>query len=380
VTRASSDALHVVHVTSPAQFGGLESVVEALSSGLVGLGLRSTVICVLDREQADHPLVTALTAGGSQVVPVVLGSRHYLKELRVLERLLRDLDADVVHTHGYRSDVIGGLAARQAGRSTVSTLHGFAGQSWKGAVSEWIQVRSLRRFDAVVTVSPGIADRVRLSGVQEDRVHVIPNAWGGGPALLDRAAARAELGISPEAFVVGWIGRLSREKGADVFLEALARWRPAGVIASIIGDGRERHALEHRAAILGVDRLVRWHGARREAGRLMRAFDALALSSRTEGVPMVVLEAMHAGTPLIVTAVGGIPTVLDATQAILVKSEAPDELAAGFERLRADPTGAQRRSERAAAHLAGAFAVRPWLERYLMVYAISRSSRGSAKA
>jgi glycosyltransferase involved in cell wall biosynthesis len=342
------------------------------------MGVRNSVICVLDREQPDHPLVSALRAGGARVIAVVLGPRAYLRELRTLERLVRSLDADVVHTHGYRSDVIGGYAARRAGRPAVSTLHGFTARSGKGALFEWIQLRSLRRFDAVVGVSPGIVERVRAAGIMDSRIHLIPNAWGGGAPLLDRAAARDALGIPADAFVVGWVGRLSREKGADVFLEALARWNPSGTIASIIGDGREREALEQRAAILGVDRVVRWHGVRRDAGRLMHAFDALALSSRTEGVPMVVLEAMHAGTPLIATAVGGIPTVLDATRAILVPSESPDALAAGLERLRADPVAARSRAERAARYLADAFAVEPWLDRYLDVYASAREAKVTA--
>lgn len=379
MTRAPKDSLHVVHITAPAPYGGLESVVEALSSGLVGRGLRSTVICVFDRELPDHPLARSLVAGGTRVVPVVLASRAYLRELRTLERLIRDLDGDVVHTHGYRSDVIGGQAARRADRPTVSTLHGFTARSWKGATAEWIQLRILRRSDAVVAVSPGIVSRARAAGVPGDRIHLIPNAWGGGPGLLDRAAARAELGIPTDSYVVGWIGRLSREKGADLFLEALARWNPPGTIASIIGDGRERAALEHRAAVLGVDRFVRWHGARRDAGRLMRGFDALALTSRTEGVPMVILEAMHSGTPIIATAVGGIPTVVDSTQAILVPSESPDALAAGMERLRAEPVEAQKRADRAAARLASAFAVRPWIDRYLKVYAIACSAGDTAR-
>lgn len=285
-----------------------------------------------------------------------------------MAELVRARSPSVVHTHGYRSDVTGGWVARSARVARVSTLHGFTAKSLRGRVSEALQLRTLRGFDAVVGVSQAIIDRARGAGVPQRSLHLVPNAWTSGGQLVDRADARRLLGLPENGFVVGWVGRLSHEKGADVFLEAMARWQSADAIASIIGDGRERDALEAQAAALGISGRVRWHGARPDAGVLMRAFDCLVLSSRTEGVPMVLFEAMHAQTPIVATAVGGVPSVLDETQAALVPSESPAALATALETVRCDGDAATARAACAVERLATRFTSDAWLDRYLAIY------------
>jgi glycosyltransferase involved in cell wall biosynthesis len=323
-------------------------------------------------------MTMALEAGGISVVPVVVGGRAYLREARQISRVIAQLRPEVVHTHGYRSDVIGGWAAIRAGLPTIATLHGFTARSLRGHLFEWLQLRGLRRFDGVVGVSPGIVDRARASGVRDDRLRLIPNAWSGGRPGVDRAELRRSLGIPADAFAVGWIGRLSREKGADVFVEALAKWMPSGVIASVIGDGRERRALEALGVERGVSHLVQWHGALRDAGHLMKAFDVFVLSSRTEGVPMVLLEAMDAQTPIVTTAVGGVPSVVDSNEALLVAPESPAALAAALEAVRMVPDAARERAANAKRRLETQFAIEPWLDRYIDAYARIIAARGNA--
>src|SRR5262249_54808682 len=149
----------------------------------------------------------------------------------------------------------------------------------------------------------------------------------------DRAAARSALGLDPNQFVIGWVGRMTPEKGLDVMVDAMKALVDSPVMLCAVGDGAERAPCEARAASLGVSDHIRWAGLVREAGRYFQAFDVLALSSRTEGVPMVVLEAMAAEIPLVVTAVGGIPDVVSPREAMLVPSEKPDELAGAIKRV-----------------------------------------------
>lgn len=373
---ADRSALRVLHVTAPAQFGGLERVVENLARGLKDRAVETIVVAVLDRPNPEHPFVRAVESAGVETIPLVIGAREYRREIRELAALVEHRRPSVVHTHGYRSDVTGGWVARRARIARASTLHGFTAKSFRGHASEWLQLQSLRRFDAVIGVSQIIIERARRAGVAPRRLHLVPNAWTSQPNLIDRAQARQRLGLPNDAFVAGWVGRLSHEKGADVFLDALAEWKAPNTLASIIGDGRERPALEAKAATLGVIDRVRWHGQRGDAGLLMKAFDALVLSSRTEGVPMVLLEAMNAGTPIVATAVGGVPSVLDDTQAMLVPSESPRALAVALEDVRAHPDAARTRADRAAHRLATDFASGPWLDRHESIYrAILRTAR-----
>src|SRR6185503_10335621 len=146
------------------------------------------------------------------------------------------------------------------------------------------------------------------SGVPPDRIRLMPNAWSG-EAPLPREVAREKLGLPQNGWIIGWVGRLSGEKGPDVMLRAFRRLPPEAQL-SVVGDGPLRTSLEGEARAENLGDRVRWHGSVPDAGRLMTAFDAVALSSRTEGTPMTVLEAMAAGVPVVATSVGGVPDLL----------------------------------------------------------------------
>lgn len=301
--------------------------------------------------------------------------RAYRTEWTALDATIRRLGADVVHTHGYRADVIAGAVARRAGVPSVTTVHGFTGGGRKNRLYEWLQLRAFRRAAAVVAVSRPLVDRLANEGVPRDRIVCIPNAWAPTDELYARDDARRRLGIPADRFVLGWVGRISQEKGADVFIRALALLRDPAVAAAIVGDGRERPAAEMLAAQLGVADRITWHGTLADAPRLYTAFDGFVLSSRTEGTPMALFEAMSAGVPVVATRVGGVPDVAgDGSAALLVPPEDPAALAAAIAELRADPARARERADAASSRLADAYGVEPWLDAYDALY--TRVSRG----
>jgi glycosyltransferase involved in cell wall biosynthesis len=275
---------------------------------------------------------------------------------------------DVVHTHGYRPDVLASGVARGLGLATATTVHGFTGGDLKNRMYEWLQRRSFRRFGAVVAVSKPLVEQLARGGVPRDRIHLVPNAWSSAARHLTREQARAKLGITDQGFRIGWVGRLSREKGADLLLEALARLPDPAFRVSFIGDGRERTALAARAAALGVADRVQWHGTVPDAGALYAAFDCYALSSRTEGTPIVLFEAMAARVPIVAAAVGGVPDVVRSGEGLLVPPESPAALAEAIGHVRADPAGAESRAAAAEAALGTRFSPERWLERYDAIY------------
>ncbi len=281
----------------------------------------------------------------------------------------------MVHTHGFRSDLIAGFAARRRRLPIVSTVHGFTFGDLKNRSYEVIQRRALRYFDAVVVVSLPLEEEMLARGVPRDRLHLIPNAIAPVRGQLGRERARAELGVSEEGFRVGWIGRLSQEKGADVLVDAVGQLRGEDVEASVIGDGPELAKLRARAADLGVAARIVWHGRLPAAARFLRAFDALVMSSRTEGTPMVLLEAMASRLPVVATRVGGIPAAIGEREAILIPPDSPTALAAAIRQVRDDPASARARAERAWERLQRDHGVEPWLDRYEAIYRrIARNS------
>jgi glycosyltransferase involved in cell wall biosynthesis len=186
--------------------------------------------------------------------------------------------------------------------------------------------------------------------------------------VLSREDARASLGVSAEGLRVGWVGRLTAEKGPDVMVEAAARLTDPRAAVSMLGVGAERERLGARARDLGLGDRLTFHGIVPRAARLMRAFDVLALSSRTEGTPIVLFEALAAGVPVVATSVGGVPDVVSPGEALLVPPDDPAALADAIRRVVSDPAAAAARARAGAARLAAAFGVEPWLDAYEEIY------------
>lgn len=365
----------VLHVIAPGPFGGLERVVERLTLAQAESGRPVGLVPILDAGASEPPFLHRLRAV-LEVMPIVVSPRAYRQEQTLLHGVFVAWNPAVVHTHGYRTDVLARNPARRAGAALVSTTHGFTGGGIKNRLFEWLQCRSLRRFDAVVAVAAPMKSRLVAAGIPADRIQFIPNSWSGqGASLLSRAQARSELSLGPDEFVLGWVGRLSHEKGLDVAIRALALIaKDLAPTLLVIGSGREERRLKELAGSLGISGQVRWAGGIGEAGRLFAAFDLLVISSRTEGTPMVLFEAMAARVPIIATRVGGIPDVVGADEATLVPSEQPVALAAAIAAARGDPAAGTRRAEAAHARLAEFDETRA-RERYDQVYeaAIARS-------
>jgi len=356
--------------------GGLERVVTMMSLGQKTNSVH--VAAVVEPSTADrHPFIGQLEALGVPVTRVVVGARGYLREYRSLSALVARLQPGVVHTHGYRADVIGGMVARAHHVPTVSTVHGFTGGGIRNRLYERMQSLALRRADAVIVVSAPLVRRLTEAGVPREKIHCVPNGFTKAVDTLTREAARRRLGIGTETLVAGWVGRLSREKGADVMLDALAETDPRWHL-SIIGEGPEFDRLQQQAATLRITDRIAWHGPIANAGSMLTAFDAFVLSSRTEGTPIALLEAMNAGVPIVATGVGGVPDVVGPSHALLVPAEQPEMIAKALSELERNPSAASDRSIRARERLLESFSPATWLSAIDAVYAAARRSSGDS--
>ncbi|HEV2671131.1 MAG TPA: glycosyltransferase family 4 protein [Gemmatimonadales bacterium] len=365
--------MRVVHVVAPGIVGGLERVVQLLAQGQARAGYDVHVTGLVNPAAPDHPLLETLAASGVTTHPIGLPGRAYRQERAAMRELYRRLAPDVVHTHGYRPDVMDAAPARREGIPTVTTVHGFTGGDWKNRLYERLQRRAYRRaFDAVIVVSNALASRLIRDGVPADRIHILQNVWQETAPPLNPATARQLLGVAVDGFRLGWVGRLSPEKGADVLIDALPLLSDLPLGVSIVGEGAAvaQRSLLDRATRSGggVGLRIRWHGLVPDASRLYKAFDVFVLSSRTEGTPIVLFEAMAAGVPIVATRVGGVPDVLTAAEALLVPSANPAALAAAIRAVYQDPAAARARAQRARERLLAEFTVPPWVDRYETVY------------
>lgn len=361
--------MRVLHVLAPAPYGGLESVVQSLAHGLQQRSIDVHIAAVItpDHNAESHPFLQACRNAGATVHTIRLPGRAYLQERAAIAELCARLQPAVVHTHGYRADLIAASAARAAGRPTVTTVHGFTGGGWRNRLYEHVQRRAFRSFDAVIAVSRKLHEQLSASGVSEQRLHVIQNAWAGAATALDRTAARTRLGLQQNVLWIGWVGRLSHEKGPDVLLDAMPSL-PDTVHCAFVGDGPLLQKLTERAQQLGVTDRVRFTGRVDNAAALARAFDCFVLSSRTEGTPIALFEAMAAEVPIVATAVGGVPDVVDDSCAALVASEQPEQIARAVRQTIENGNVAQRVIE-ARNRLQSRFGSGPWAGQHQQLYA-----------
>jgi len=369
----------VLHVLAPAPVGGLERVVLALASGFRRRGHHVAVAAIVTPSQPEPPLLAALRESGVVLSVLPIADRHYLRERRAVGSVCRTLRPDIVHTHGYRPDVVDAGVARGLGIPIITTVHGFTGKDWKSRLYERLQVRAYRRFHAVAAVSQPQVDFLVRRGVRPERLHLVRNAWMGSAAPLSRDAARRALGLPAAGYQIGWVGRFSREKGPDVLVQAMARLTELPVSAAMVGGGAGLPAVRAEAERLGVVDRIRWPGQVPDAAALMRAFDLLVLSSRTEGTPIVLFEAMSAGVPVVASRVGGVPDVVRDDEAVLVQADDPASLAAAVRAVLADPPAARARADASRRRLASAFALDPWLDRYEAVYGAARAAAAAGR-
>ena len=271
--------------------------------------------------------------------------------------------------HGHRPDVVDRGVAKRLGIPTVTTMHGlFHTGDWQGRLRERLQLAAFCRFDAVVAVSRAMAEDLRKKGVPSQILTSIPNAWSPTSPFLSRSEARRVLGIPEGALVAGWVGRVTPQKALQVAIDALGYLQDISVTLSIVGDGEDRSRNQERARAAGIENRLRWHGARESAHQLMRAFDVFVLSSRWEGTPIVLFEAIAAGVPVVTTAAGGVPDVVSDGEAALVPVEDARALAEAMRKVFSSPELAARRAGAALQRLQTEFSLDPWLDRYDALY------------
>jgi glycosyltransferase involved in cell wall biosynthesis len=284
-------------------------------------------------------------------------------------RLLKRTRAHALHVHHAVALVHCGIAARMAGTPhVVMTEHAIHQLQERPAYRK--QAASHCRYATAVTaVTQGIADYFRDElHVPQARLHTIPN--GVRSIRREEAAARRmreSLGIAPGTLLIVYVGRLEEVKDLPTLLGASSRAmeRDARIHLALIGDGSMRSHLTDLSRQLGMEGRTHFLGARQDVPALLSAADIFAMSSRTEGLPMAMVEAMSAALPCVSTAVGGIPELLADDCGVLAPVGDADALASAFLRLANDAqarTGMGQKARRKVEELYGLDAV---VDRYL---------------
>jgi glycosyltransferase involved in cell wall biosynthesis len=363
-------SMRVVHLIGTRFLGGPEKQILAHAERAPRSGVRVMIAAFVEPGD-ERELLLAARERHLPAIDVPSGGALDARLPSRVTRLLQDEGASLLCAHGYKANVIGRLASWRAKRPFVAVSRGWTGEDIKIRGYEWLDRRFLRWADRVVTVSHSQRERVIACGVPAPRVRVIHNAIDTSVRPEPVPRLRAELGAPAGIPLVVAAGRLSPEKSFADLVEAARRLRSAGIdtFFAVFGEGPERPRLEQQIAAAQLrDRIV-LPGFRRNLLAAMGAADVFVSSSRTEGLPNVLLEASACECAVLATDVGGCAeVVVDGVTGRLVPPARPDLLAEGLVPLLTDAALRRRLGQAAREHVEARFGfdaqTRSWRDIY----------------
>jgi glycosyltransferase involved in cell wall biosynthesis len=282
---------------------------------------------------------------------------------------------DLVHSHGYFADTIAAPATRLLGIPHVATCHGYINTSIALKIYNRLDLAALANCQKIIAVSNGIQQYLVQRGLNPFKIDVIPNAvptFSTQWLNAQRTKARSALAIHDQQFVMGYVGRLSIEKGIHHLIEALSIVRSQSNNSFhlfIIGDGPERSRLQEMSKKYSLNQHITFTGFQQEVSRYLNALDILVLPSLTEGTPMALLEAMSLGVPTVATRVGGVPDIVsDGVDGFLVRPGNAGHLAERILSLLESPESLKHASSSAKMKIQQHYDVEHWCRRIEHLY------------
>jgi glycosyltransferase involved in cell wall biosynthesis len=333
--------INILQLGSPTGLYGAERWILALIRHLDSSRFETWVGAIKDHVFQEVPLCIEAARFGFQTHVFHSCGRLSFSAVRQLRHFILKKRINILHTHGYKTDLLGLLATAGTSCKIITTPHGWTKKPDLKLLSYEILDRfSFPFFDSVVPLSddlyeqlsriPGMNGKLELikNGVDIDEIDAVQSV------SKEIASWKKE-----EALVIGFTGRLTPGKGLDLLLNAVAQYGQPNWRLAIVGDGEQLPELKSMAQRMGIDRQVRFFGFRPDRLSFLKGFDIFVLPSRSEGIPRCVMEAMAAGVPVVASDVVGCRNLVDGkTTGLLFKPDKPQQLAAALKSIMSDPT------------------------------------------
>lgn len=303
----NGDPIRVLQLGSPSGLYGAERWIMALVRHLDPAAVESHVAVIRDEAGLDPPLLKVAKKAGFKTHVIDAIGKFNWSAITKLRALIRSERVDIVHSHGYKTDIATMLAARGTKAKIVTTPHGWSVDAgWKLALYEKLDRAIFPWFDAVVPLSETLHSELEGRTGLVRNLRLIPNGVDIGE--IDATSCNIPELASWRAqgdFVIGYIGQLITRKGLPTLLSAFADWAHPAKRLVILGEGDQRLALEALAAELDIADRVHFIGFREDRLSWLKGLDLFVLPSTLEGIPRCLMEAMAAGVPVIATDIDG---------------------------------------------------------------------------
>lgn len=351
----------VVVLFAPGPIGGAEKVVvtgqRALLDKKTDIELWIINEARVPKVQEDFKLLAARVGVGYKEFPsnFIIDCALFLN----LKRRLKTEIPAILHAHGMKAAVYGWLVC-PSGTKLVITHHGKTSHTLKVRVYEFIERIVLRNAHAVIAVSGDMRRGLINEGMEEDRVFLIEN-------LLALNVVPREFSLQNELRLV-FVGRLSKEKGLDVLIRALAHFNHDFSL-TVVGEGPERSDLQALVKCKGLEKKIDFVGFQFDIVPFLKGSDALVMPSLREGQPLALIEALCMGLPALASKVGGIPELVeDGINGYLFRAGDVDELLAKLEEFSQNRTGLTKSTSEIVNKMTKRFSPEAWAERTIESY------------
>lgn len=330
------NGVKVLQLISSGGYYGAENMLLNLCASQQKAGCQNSLMIFYNVHVPNVEFYERARRSGLSVRMVHCQGRADWRAIRQIEECIQDDGIQLLHTHGYKADLYGYVAARRSGKPIVATCHNWVGGTAALGIYNHLDRMALKRFHGLAAVSDSVAQRLLAFGVSAKKIRTIAN--GIDVPTFERAHPSPALNFDGNK-VVAMVARLDLQKGFEYLLPAAGKLCVTfpGLKFVIIGEGPDRKAIADMIQRFGLQSKVILAGQRSDMPGIYAAMDVFVLPSLNEGLPMTILEAMAASKPVVATRVGAVPKVIqDGETGLLVDPGDTDGLRNALASLLAD--------------------------------------------
>lgn len=344
----TTKSINVLQFICSTGFYGAERWILALAKHLNKDSIRCDLAVTLEQNSQDLELVKQYKMNCGETFEIPMSGRFDLSVINKLVKLIKERNIDIIHTHGYKSDILGVIAAKKAGIQSIVTPHGFENaDDFKLRTFIWLGCKSMKFANKVVPLSKQLCDDSRKHGVKDSKLVYIQN--GVDLSEVEEQRLKPTKIISSEKRI-GFVGQMISRKNIfdilDIFNNLSNKHNNLKLV--LLGDGDQRAELERYSKKLNNNNKIEFLGFRDDRLELLQSFDLFVMTSSLEGIPRCLMEATAMGVPVAAYDIAGIDQLITHEESGLLANLGDKEtLSQYWEKLLFEPEYAARLTDNA---------------------------------